>query len=204
MNYLKIYNNLIATRKSRTPTTVDYYEKHHIVPKAYGGSNDGTNLVKLTAREHYLAHWLLTKVYPTCPKMWTAFALMSGRLSPLAIRTFSDKAYERCKKAQSIATKLRFKEGWNPMNTKESRAKISKRMRENNPIANNPGLNRTAKPVTVEFEDGTTKWFSYGKEAADSLGIPYSTWKYSRKHGKPGRIPKYNIKRIIQHDKPNK
>jgi predicted unusual protein kinase regulating ubiquinone biosynthesis (AarF/ABC1/UbiB family) len=26
-----------------------------------GGTNDSTNLVTLTAREHYIAHWLLIK-----------------------------------------------------------------------------------------------------------------------------------------------
>ena len=39
-----------------------YYESHHIVPSSLGGSNDIINLVLLTAYEHYLCHWLLTKM----------------------------------------------------------------------------------------------------------------------------------------------
>jgi hypothetical protein len=30
-----------------------YVEKHHIIPKSLGGSNDKSNLVKLTAKEHF-------------------------------------------------------------------------------------------------------------------------------------------------------
>ena len=39
----------------------DYTEKHHIIPKSLGGSNKKSNLVNLTAREHYICHKLLTK-----------------------------------------------------------------------------------------------------------------------------------------------
>lgn len=38
-----------------------YYESHHIIPHSLGGSDDNKNLVLLTAREHYLCHWLLVK-----------------------------------------------------------------------------------------------------------------------------------------------
>lgn len=36
-------------------------ERHHIVPKSLGGNNKPENLVLLTYREHFIAHWLLTK-----------------------------------------------------------------------------------------------------------------------------------------------
>jgi hypothetical protein len=38
-----------------------YTEVHHIHPRSLGGSDDPDNLVRLTYREHFLAHWLLTK-----------------------------------------------------------------------------------------------------------------------------------------------
>ena len=87
------------------------------------------------------------------------------------------------------------------MNSSEARVKISTRMKQNNPITNDPSLNHTAKPVTVYFKDGTSATYPYGKAASDALGIPYATWKYSRKHGKPGVIPKFNVTKIVQHDK---
>ena len=37
------------------------FELHHIVPRALGGSNYKSNIVRLTYREHFLAHWLLTR-----------------------------------------------------------------------------------------------------------------------------------------------
>lgn len=37
-------------------------EVHHILPVSMGGSNDKRNLVKLTLREHFVVHRLLTKM----------------------------------------------------------------------------------------------------------------------------------------------
>ena len=39
-------------------------EKHHIIPKCLGGSNDRKNLVYLTPIEHYIAHRLLANMHP--------------------------------------------------------------------------------------------------------------------------------------------
>jgi hypothetical protein len=58
--YTKIYFLIIANSKIRVAD--GYTEKHHIVPKAMGGSNSKDNIVTLTAREHFICHWLLTKM----------------------------------------------------------------------------------------------------------------------------------------------
>ena len=47
------------TKPSRSCPNYIYYEKHHIIPKSLGGSNDGNNLVLLTAQEHYRCHEIL-------------------------------------------------------------------------------------------------------------------------------------------------
>jgi hypothetical protein len=39
-----------------------YYEKHHITPRSLGGNDDKLNLVLVTPREHFILHWLLTKM----------------------------------------------------------------------------------------------------------------------------------------------
>lgn len=40
----------------------EYCETHHIIPKSLGGTNIKTNLVVLTAREHFICHLLLPKM----------------------------------------------------------------------------------------------------------------------------------------------
>ena len=52
------------------------YEIHHIVPRCVGGNNTEDNLVKLTFKEHYFAHKLLTRMYPNNKKIVTAFWMM--------------------------------------------------------------------------------------------------------------------------------
>lgn len=58
--YTKWYNNIISNAKPRE--NIGYTEKHHILPKGLGGSNEKENLVRLTAREHFICHLLLTKM----------------------------------------------------------------------------------------------------------------------------------------------
>ena len=59
--YEKWYASITNNAKDRT---IDVYtETHHILPRSLGGSDDASNLVKLTAREHFVCHWLLTKMY---------------------------------------------------------------------------------------------------------------------------------------------
>ena len=78
MNYTKIYNLIIEKRKVVIPT--GYVEEHHIIPRSLGGSDDKSNLVKLTAKEHFICHLLLTKMYPNDTieyyKMFHAFFMM--------------------------------------------------------------------------------------------------------------------------------
>ena len=61
MDYNKIYNNIIERAKQRqieNPLN-GYKELHHVVPKSIGGSNEQSNLVELTLKEHFLCHELL-------------------------------------------------------------------------------------------------------------------------------------------------
>ena len=60
MNYLKVYCNLIRAAERRT-VPEGYTENHHIFPISVYGKNKRT--VKLTAREHYIAHALLEKIF---------------------------------------------------------------------------------------------------------------------------------------------
>jgi len=58
--YSKTYFAITSNAKQRI--TEGYTELHHIIPQSMGGSNDKDNLVELTAREHFICHWLLIKM----------------------------------------------------------------------------------------------------------------------------------------------
>ena len=73
-DYKRRYNTLISKAKKRDLKI--FHEKHHIIPKCMGGSNDPSNIVKLTSKEHYWAHYLLAKMYPENSKLAYAFYMM--------------------------------------------------------------------------------------------------------------------------------
>lgn len=75
MDYQKHYDLLIERAKTRNISV--YTEKHHIIPRCMGGSDEPENIVCLTAEEHYLAHQLLVKMYPTNGKLIYACKMMS-------------------------------------------------------------------------------------------------------------------------------
>jgi len=58
--YTLWYNKLILRAKNRQLAC--YAENHHIIPKSLGGDNTPNNMVRLTAREHFICHYLLTKM----------------------------------------------------------------------------------------------------------------------------------------------
>lgn len=84
MNYLKIYKQLVVKRL-RYPSTQLYTQVHHIIPRSIDPSKtrDQKNLVKLSAREHFIAHALLVKITQKSKdkskyfKMLNAFIAMS-------------------------------------------------------------------------------------------------------------------------------
>lgn len=62
MDYKKNYFDYIGYVRTLSRTREKgKYERHHIIPKSLGGSDNSENLVLLTCREHYLAHYLLCK-----------------------------------------------------------------------------------------------------------------------------------------------
>ena len=67
MNYLKAYCNLIRKAEKRGYTKKKakeqglYVEGHHTFPLSIFGKNK--RIVHLTAREHYIAHCLLERIY---------------------------------------------------------------------------------------------------------------------------------------------
>jgi hypothetical protein len=89
MDHKKVYQQLIsrAILENRQKHNGIYYESHHIVPKCLNGDSKKSNLVLLTAREHFLSHWLLAKIYPDNYKIiyaFNSFCLNSKNLRPVS------------------------------------------------------------------------------------------------------------------------
>ena len=68
----------IITKASKRINNFGYTENHHVIPKSLGGSNNKENLVRLTPKEHYICHLLLTKMVEkdNIRKMWYAHYMM--------------------------------------------------------------------------------------------------------------------------------
>jgi hypothetical protein len=96
LKYEKIYNNIIQNRL-QNPPLIGYTENHHIIPRSLGGNDSKENIVTLTAREHFLCHYLLAKMYPKDTIEWYkmnhAF-LMMKYTSRNQTRYFNSKLYE--------------------------------------------------------------------------------------------------------------
>ncbi len=75
MNYESHYNKLMSRAKHRL--LEGYGERHHIIPRCLGGSNDSDNIVRLTAEEHYVAHQMLIRIYPENRKLVFAAHMMT-------------------------------------------------------------------------------------------------------------------------------
>lgn len=140
LNYKHIYNQIIEHARNRA-TISGYSEIHHIVPRSLNGSDDHDNLVRLTAREHFICHYLLTKMYAAGTNEWHrmnhAFLMMKSD-NDKRDRYFNSRLYEACRKnfstvmsqAQSGDKNSQHGSIWITDGTK------SKKHRQNEPIPN--------------------------------------------------------------------
>ena len=106
--YTLTYNKIIemSIKKNRVKMNGIYYENHHILPKSLGGGNEKENLVLLTPREHFLVHWLLTKMVNDQEhkrKMHNAFYRLSHSSKFNNKRKLKPKQYEICRLSNAKA-----------------------------------------------------------------------------------------------------
>lgn len=115
--YKKWYFNIVASASNRQ--VKGYTETHHIIPKCLGGSNDPENLVVLTAREHFICHWLLTKMVDSKKEkyqLWNAFSCMLYRKTSSQDRyKVNSKIFQNIKQAGSKIKSERWTGENNPM-----------------------------------------------------------------------------------------
>jgi hypothetical protein len=103
--YTKWYYNIIEAAKNRIKASDEYYEKHHIMPVSLGGKRNVKNEVYLTAREHFLCHFLLTRMTSgkARTKMTYAFHIMKSNPRGNGKR-YNGRLFEMTRKELSIAT----------------------------------------------------------------------------------------------------
>lgn len=76
--WMQQYYQLLVGKEPSTLKNERGFEKHHIIPRCFGGSNDKSNIVKLTTYEHILAHYYLALGTENI-HMFTAINLMMGK-----------------------------------------------------------------------------------------------------------------------------
>lgn len=92
--YTSVYFKIIdrARSEERLKGQGVYYERHHILPRSAGGLDTKANLVLLTAKEHFICHLLLTKMFEGTylqSKMKHAFSCMANLCNRDQKRTVS-------------------------------------------------------------------------------------------------------------------
>ena len=163
--YTKIYYNIInrAIEQNRIKEQHDGFQTHHIIPRCFGGTDDATNLVVLTYKEHRVCHRLLINMTTNDAKykMMYAYKLFnkhydtSGAPTPQIYST--PESY-----VKMVKTRKRqgtYKTGKdNIFSTPEIIEQVRQRMIDNNPMKapkqrqrmslnnNNPNV----RPIVVE------------------------------------------------------
>jgi hypothetical protein len=115
--YTALYTSLTTRAKGRVLT--EYTERHHIIPQSLGGSNEKDNLVDLTAREHFICHWLLIKMTEGEDRSKMLYALNGMRAGNRFQQRYSSsitaRVYERYRIEHAVNHSLTMK-GKTPSN----------------------------------------------------------------------------------------
>ena len=161
MNYRKIYEDLMNDRLNLKPLRIKqrrdgfYFEGHHIMPKCKGGTGNSSrpknnkNIVLLTAREHFLAHWLLWRIYGD-RQMALAFHKMMSTTKNTN-RITSSKGYSEAREAFRITNiGNTYGKGAIKIISEEQKQKQSEKMKGRYVGNNNPFFGKTHSLETLE------------------------------------------------------
>ncbi len=116
--YTNWYYSIVT--KAQTRVLVGYKENHHIIPRSLGGNNDSSNLVYLTGREHFICHWLLTKMVTGKARDKMIYGLRMMRVisrdhADRYYTKFTSRVFEhyRSEQAKIHSVAMTGKPGWN-------------------------------------------------------------------------------------------
>ena len=181
--YQKWYDQLIS--RARTRTIEGYVERHHIVPKSLGGTDEKSNLVKLTAREHLIAHMLLPRFVENKKPMWHALWCMvntngikvnsrlyeQAKIEFRSICTGIKRSPETCAKIRAVrAGKKHSSETRDKMRAAQTGKKLSSETRARMSAARKGRKGKKLSPGTIAKRQATRaanralKPFQYSSE----------------------------------------
>lgn len=130
--YTRWYYDIIGARLTKPVAEGVYTESHHIIPESFyiertregpsgwldGDSEVADNKVSLTAREHFICHWLLTKMTEGPARVKMMDAIMGMRAENKNQRRYKTKitsrVYARLKKEYSLISSERMMGENNP------------------------------------------------------------------------------------------
>lgn len=110
--YIELIFNAKSKQNERNIDLNEYYEIHHIFPKSIYPEyiSNKHNLIKLTYKEHFIAHKLLSEFIP-CYSTKFAFAMMSCATNDNKhkrnLKEITPEEYEQARKARIEAFKFR-------------------------------------------------------------------------------------------------
>lgn len=178
--YYTWYYNIINRAQSRILDVNTQIEKHHIIPKSLGGSNDQSNLVNLTLREHFICHMLLIRMTSGKNRTKMVYALWKmchSTKSKLSAFKITSRTYNSVKSLVSkartsddftpewrakISESRKGKSSWNKgiVRTEEERAKISatRKQRSSDPTWNIRPPCSEEKALKIKAANTGKKW----------------------------------------------
>lgn len=151
----------------------EYFEGHHIIPKSKGGTGNSNrpknnqNIVLLTSREHFLAHWLLWRIYRDRSSALAFHKMMS--VNGNQNRITSSRGYEEARDAYRL-TNLgnQYGKGKTKIISDEQKKKQSlimkgKYLGENNPFFNKKHTEESKNKIRKSREGvNKEKIWNYG------------------------------------------
>lgn len=169
MTYEEFINNILETR-GRNGCGEEYHEKHHIVPRCMGGTNDKENLIDLFAREHFEAHRLLALENPENHGLVYAWFRMSfGKNQDRITHVVTAEEYEEARIALSRIQSLKFK---GRKVSDETRRKMSE-SQKGRPLSESHRKKLSENHADFTGENG----YWYGKHFSESHRIKLSLAK---------------------------
>ena len=177
--YIELIETAICQNRKRYATSDNrycYYEQHHILPRSLfpDYESDRNNLVLLTAKEHFIAHKLLTEIWPgqemayafwrmcccngtkceITPEEYEYGRILNSKFPPFKGHTFSAESRQR------IGQKSKeFWENGGYVHTKEQDLKMVETRRKNGSYIRSDEMNTKLSEKTkggIYVNDGKT------------------------------------------------